>query len=114
MSNVGKLVPLSASVSGVLGLMTGTATVLAAREVKKKPAALSLSIEEVAEPQLKHVESEARPMEQCVAELRKWAEPFTNQCPVHLSLFLSDVCLGPVNWNKMGNSSGCPGESRGR
>lgn len=37
-----------AAVSGVLGLMTGTATVLAAREVKEKLAALSLSIVEVA------------------------------------------------------------------
>ncbi|CAB1349876.1 unnamed protein product [Coregonus sp. 'balchen'] len=64
MSNVGKLVPLSAAVSGVLGLMTGTATVLATSEVKKKPAAQSLSIEELPslyvtpEPQLRYVEPE--------------------------------------------------------
>ncbi|XP_023855718.1 MICOS complex subunit MIC26 isoform X2 [Salvelinus sp. IW2-2015] len=86
MSNFGKLVPLSAAVSGVLGLLTGNATVLAAREVKEKLADLSLSIEELPslyttpEPQLKYVESEAGPVEQGVAELRKWAEPFTDQC----------------------------------
>ncbi|KAM9416931.1 LOW QUALITY PROTEIN: MICOS complex subunit MIC26-like [Salvelinus alpinus] len=88
MSNVWKLVPQSATVSGVLGLMTGTATVLATSEVKKKPAALSLSIEELPslyvtpEPQLRYVEPEVGPVEQGVAELRKWAEPYTNQCQV--------------------------------
>uniref|UniRef100_A0A8C8FFZ1 MICOS complex subunit n=1 Tax=Oncorhynchus tshawytscha TaxID=74940 RepID=A0A8C8FFZ1_ONCTS len=92
-------VPLSAAVSGVLGLMTGTAAVLAAREVKEKLAALSHSIEEVASmvflslcPVQEHMwqllESEAGPVEQGVAELRKWAEPFTDQCQVYL--FLSD------------------------
>uniref|UniRef100_A0A4W5JTX4 Apolipoprotein O, b n=1 Tax=Hucho hucho TaxID=62062 RepID=A0A4W5JTX4_9TELE len=85
MSNFGKLVPLSAAVTGVLGLMTGTATVLAAREVKEKLAALMCvfqlpSLYTTPEPQLKYVESEAGPVEQGVAELRKWAEPFTNQC----------------------------------
>uniref|UniRef100_A0A4W5JYG4 MICOS complex subunit n=1 Tax=Hucho hucho TaxID=62062 RepID=A0A4W5JYG4_9TELE len=93
MSNFGKLVPLSAAVTGVLGLMTGTATVLAAREVKEKLAALMCvfqlpSLYTTPEPQLKYVESEAGPVEQGVAELRKWAEPFTNQCQVYL--FLSD------------------------
>uniref|UniRef100_A0A8C7LKZ8 MICOS complex subunit n=1 Tax=Oncorhynchus kisutch TaxID=8019 RepID=A0A8C7LKZ8_ONCKI len=70
----------SAAVSGVMGLMTGTAAVLAAREVEEKLAALSLSIEEVA------MESEAGPVEQGVTELRKWAEPFTDQCQVYLLL----------------------------
>nr|ACO13263.1 Apolipoprotein O precursor [Esox lucius] len=86
MESVGKLIPQPASTSGVIGLLTGTPTVLAASEVKKKPAAPSLSIEELPslytapEPQLRYVEPVAGPVEQAIADLRKWAEPFTNQC----------------------------------
>uniref|UniRef100_A0A674ARU2 MICOS complex subunit n=1 Tax=Salmo trutta TaxID=8032 RepID=A0A674ARU2_SALTR len=61
--------------SGVLGLMTGTATVLAAREVKEK---LLPSLYTTPELQVNYG----------VAELRKWAEPVTDQCQVYL--FLSD------------------------
>uniref|UniRef100_A0A8C7LKY9 Apolipoprotein O, b n=1 Tax=Oncorhynchus kisutch TaxID=8019 RepID=A0A8C7LKY9_ONCKI len=68
-------VPLSAAVSGVMGLMTGTAAVLAAREVEEKLAALSLSIEE-----LPSLYTTPEP------QLKKWAEPFTDQCQVYLLL----------------------------
>uniref|UniRef100_A0A674AP91 MICOS complex subunit n=1 Tax=Salmo trutta TaxID=8032 RepID=A0A674AP91_SALTR len=83
MSNFGKLV-MAQLFSCVLGLMTGTATVLAAREVKEKLAALSLSIEEL--PSL-YTTPELQ-VNYGVAELRKWAEPVTDQCQVYL--FLSD------------------------
>uniref|UniRef100_A0A674APC0 Apolipoprotein O, b n=1 Tax=Salmo trutta TaxID=8032 RepID=A0A674APC0_SALTR len=75
MSNFGKLV-MAQLFSCVLGLMTGTATVLAAREVKEKLAALSLSIEEL--PSL-YTTPELQ-VNYGVAELRKWAEPVTDQC----------------------------------
>ncbi|KAL1006547.1 hypothetical protein UPYG_G00073680 [Umbra pygmaea] len=86
MASLGKLVPLSAAVSGILGLMTGAATVQAASEVKNKTVSPSLSIEELPslyatpEPQLRYLEPTAGPVEQAIGDLRKWAEPFTNQC----------------------------------
>ncbi|KAJ8010764.1 hypothetical protein DPEC_G00078540 [Dallia pectoralis] len=86
MEGVGKLISQSAAMSGIFGLITGTPTLLAASEVKQKPAAPSLNIEELPslytapELDLKYVAPVAGPVEQAVGDLRKWAEPFTNQC----------------------------------
>ncbi|XP_029551681.1 MICOS complex subunit MIC27 isoform X4 [Salmo trutta] len=97
MSNFGKLV-MAQLFSCVLGLMTGTATVLAAREVKEKLAALSLSIEELPslyttpELQVNYVESRGGASGTGCGRAEE----------------MGRACHRPVS----GNGSGCPGESR--
>ncbi|XP_060949736.1 apolipoprotein O, b isoform X2 [Limanda limanda] len=86
MSSV-KLVALCTAAPGLAGLMIGSvAAAAAAAEGKKKNSPPLLSLEELpslyTSPEAGPVCTEIHvgPMEQGVASLRKWAEPFTSQC----------------------------------